>query len=569
LSSSRKYEVQEKGEQNDNKPVSAEVAQESDVGNENSDDDDTPDDEEKSLVDLVAKTLQEKASREAAEGEEKRMQETNMAKEAELKEKEMEAQLQSKPAVDSSLEQIKKTTSGVGGAWKAPDEKSNVENYKPSRGSWGAFPRPKNISTAYGGGKRVGAGVMSEAEEQLRMEKSSQTTKERLQAYRQKVGIDVQSEKDHMEEIEEALALSGRAMQRGVYDTAVSILEKVTSYCSSNSKVGGKVFLELAMAYEAAGQTTEAISVFTTLTTSRNEEVKFNAKRLLYGIEAINFMRNEARDKSFFKQKSSQDFIDATGFANIVDNFDDVYNTAYVDMDSGSRLYKRLTESVVRTSREARLILLQATNSGEVDRLRIVQALRTINRDFIEAISEEKQARAREKLEKSRPVVMIDGKPIKRSKEETEIKDGRDAFSPEQMIENLNGEWRLQLVADKKGDGVRFFNTTTAWQIIDASAMKFESSTPAGFMTMEESGKLTFEKPTRTLKREEQKKSGAWLGDALGINAGVTAACQQIMSADSVLCIMRLADEKALDDDNAKDYFSVWRRVEKGTFSGK
>ena len=44
----------------------------------------------------------------------------------------------------------------------------------------------------------------------------------------EKMGIEVQSEKDHADIIEEALEIAGRAMQRGSYSTGVSALEKVT-----------------------------------------------------------------------------------------------------------------------------------------------------------------------------------------------------------------------------------------------------------------------------------------------------------------------------------------------------
>lgn len=40
------------------------------------------------------------------------------------------------------------------------------------------------------------------------------------------------------------------------------------------STVGSKVFLELAMAYEASGRTQEAYQVYKTLTTCRMEDVK-------------------------------------------------------------------------------------------------------------------------------------------------------------------------------------------------------------------------------------------------------------------------------------------------------
>ena len=105
----------------------------------------------------------------------------------------------------------------MGGSWAPPpargDEREEEEDaYQPKVGTWGAFPRPKNISVAYGGGKKVGAGIKTD--EKLRQQ-SIDDTKERLRAYRERMGIEVQSEKDYVDEIEEALLLAGRAMQRG------------------------------------------------------------------------------------------------------------------------------------------------------------------------------------------------------------------------------------------------------------------------------------------------------------------------------------------------------------------
>ena len=40
----------------------------------------------------------------------------------------------------------------------------------------------------------------------------------------------------------EALAIGQRAMQRGVYNVAVSAFEKITKYCSTDSKVEEQVF---------------------------------------------------------------------------------------------------------------------------------------------------------------------------------------------------------------------------------------------------------------------------------------------------------------------------------------
>jgi Flp pilus assembly protein TadD len=87
-------------------------------------------------------------------------------------------------------------------------------------------------------------------------------TRERMKEYRIKMGVDVrESATDHAQEIDEAVKIAKLAIERGIYSTAVSALEKVTAV-SSDSKVGSTVFLELAMAYEAVGRIDEASQVY-------------------------------------------------------------------------------------------------------------------------------------------------------------------------------------------------------------------------------------------------------------------------------------------------------------------
>ena len=462
---------------------------------------------------------------------------------------------------------IKKTTTGIGGTWEK-NSTSEVETYRPANGGWGYFPRPKDISRAYGGGKRIER--TSTLEDEQRKLNSVNDTREKLKAYREKVGIEVQSEKDHSDDIEEALRIGQLAMQRGVYNTAVSALEKVTKYCSTNSKVGGKVFLELAMAYEAVGRTSEAIQVYSTLSNSRMEDIKFNAKRLLYGIESMKFMRDEVKSEAFSRQRVKQTFIDTTGLANIAQNFDDskVYNTAYIDLDRGGGFYRKLTESVVRSIREARQILLAATDSGEVDRLKIVQALRSIERKFNEALAEEKKRNT----PKEEPVAIMNGKPIVKQEDiESATAIGMDTFNlgdMEQTLENVDGEWKLQLIADSKGDGVKFYNKTLSWQYFDTKEMKYDAYGPAGFLTISKSGKFSIDESSRIIswKQIETSGSGALWKGILGDSNNVE---QQIMSVDSEILITRTVMEKKALSDTVKDYFSVWRRAKTGLYSGK
>lgn len=405
-------------------------------------------------------------------------------------------------------------------------------------------------------------------------QESINSTKDRLKAYRQKMGIEVQSEKDNADVIEEALALAGRAMQRGSYGAGVSALEKVTQYCSTKSELGGKVFLELAMAYEAEGKTDQAIGLYAALTKSPIEQIKMNADKLLYGLEAMNFMRNEAKLESFTRKAAADTFIDATGFKDIASNFDKVYNTAYIDLDKGGQYYKMLTENVVRSTREARQILLKAVSASEVERMKVVQALRSISRHFDEELIAEK------KNEEAKNVpVDYAGRPIVSTRQQSAEENlataiGMDGFvlsKPSQMLTNLDGEWRLQLMADKKGDGVEFFNTTLFWQAIDSSEMEYNSGGVSS-----QSGSLDFDEKERILSREGSTVKTAGGGGGLfsmfkgakGTAGEMTKAPQQILSVDSALLVSR-AIVKSQAADNVKDYFSVWRRVEPGTYTGK
>ena len=551
---------------------------------------------EDDLFELVAAKMAEKKAREAEEEREREEEEKRRAAEAAaaaVEREEQETKLKSgkedsqidkalkyKAALDkqkaalTSTDDVepKKSTTGIGGSW-AKNETATAETRRPSRGSWGYFERPNDISKAYGGGKRVGAGYTKDSTSSAA---SIEETRRKLQAYREKVGIDVQSEKDHAAEIEEALSIGQRAMQRGMYGTAVSALEKVTKWCSTNSQQGGKVFLELAMAYEAVGRTQEAIRVYSTLSKSRIEEIKFNAKRLLYGIEAMQFMRDEAKVKAFQKRNVQDTFIETTGMNTFADNFDDRYNTAWIDMDSG--FYKQLTESVVRGIREARQIVLKATGSGEVDRRKVVQALRSMSRYFDDALEKEIE----ENAPQPEPVAMMDGKPIMAPKRKKERSMDDEIASmekfilagPDQMKADLQGEWRLQLLADKRGDGVKYFNTTEAWQSFDmSSSMEFESSIPQGFLgAVNKKGEIEFNDERRIYTQTKVRTgAGGFLQSLMTGSSGAEAGPngpQQIISVDGVLLVTKYAG-KGRTEDLVKNYFAVWRRVEPGTFSSK
>ncbi len=529
---------------------------------------------EDDMIDAVAKLLGEKGDFRSAYREMMVEMEKQEEDEEESSSTAATTTASSSSSSVSSIPSNTKSTSGVGGAWTPPSKSDTTktgDSYQPKVGTWGAFPRPRNISVAYGGGKRVGAGVKID---QSLKQQSINDTKERLRAYREKMGIEVQSEKDHADVIDEALALAGRAMQRGSYSAGVSALEKVTQYCSTKSKIGGQVFLELAMAYEAEGKTDQAIALYASLSKSPIERIKMNADKLLYGLEAIKFMRDEAKLKEFSRKAAAETFIDATGFGDISKNFDKVYNTAYIDLDKGSQYYRMLTENVVRSTREARQVLLKAVDAGEVDRMKIVQALRSISRHFDEALTVEKEQEASKNVPvdyAGRPIITTRSSSSTASALSTALgMDGYVLLDATQTLENLDGEWRLQLMADKKGEGVDFFNSTLMWQTLDTSQMDYTTSSS-------QSGVLKFVDEDRVLYREGATGGGAGAGGLFSVlfsggKSGVARKMinvpQQVLSVDPALLVTRavVAHQAA---DNVKDYFSVWRRVERGTFLKK
>jgi hypothetical protein len=524
-------------------------------------DDEPPEMSEEELVELVAERLAEKRAAEDAEIEAaaaaRREEKARQAKEAEETTKVGEEGGDEESIPPST----KMTSSGVGGSWSKSKDEPEAD-YKPKVGGWGVFARPKSISEAYGGGRRIGAGFDKVDDEAEKLK-----TKRLLRDYRKKVGIEVPSEKEHAAEIDEALTIGKRAMERGVYGTAVSALEKVTKWCSTNSKVGSKVYLELAMAYEAVGRTSEATQVYKTLTDCRMEDVKYDAKRLLYGLEAMEVMKSVSSD--FSRKKTRNAFIDATGLDNIASKFDDVYQTAYVDLDNN--YYKKLTESVVRSTREARQILIQAQGKGEVSRTRIVQALRCLSRQFDDSLQSEIDSSV--SLE---PTAYLNGKPIERGTSQSSNYGAQIAslgdftlLSSNETMQRLDGEWNLQLLADKSGDGVLFFNTSIAVQKFSTDDMTFSASGPSGLGTESCSGRIEMDGSKRVLSKEEIDTSSTGVAGILGMitggkNSGFSAAVsrkQQIVSVDSLLLITRCARGSQKSGDLDKEYFGVWRRV--------
>ena len=136
------------------------------------------------------------------------------------------------------------------------------------------------------------------------------------------------------------------------------------------------------------------------------------------------------------------------------------------------------------------------------------------------------------------------------------------------MMENLDGTWNLQLIADRRGDGVTFFNTTRATQEFFISDMSFSAKGTSGLFAVNTGGEIQMEDSTRVLRKAKVRAvSGVAAivsifggGNESGF-LGSVVRDQQIMCVDSVLLITRSPPGEIRD----KEHFCVWRRTTTGS----
>lgn len=81
------------------------------------------------------------------------------------------------------------------------------------------------------------------------------------------------------------------AFERGQYRNSVQHLEKASTLVARNSRLGGEVQIWLVTAYEAAGQTQEAIALCEQLKRHPHSEISKQGRDLLYILQAPQLKR--------------------------------------------------------------------------------------------------------------------------------------------------------------------------------------------------------------------------------------------------------------------------------------
>ncbi|KAI0558338.1 hypothetical protein FGB62_216g032 [Gracilaria domingensis] len=163
--------------------------------------------------------------------------------------------------------------------------KNSEDDYQPRVATWGVFPRPDNISRTYGGGRRIQKGGVDLDSEESKAR--DEAVRKRLEAYRKGKGIDMKKEEEHREQLEQALEQSEKLMKKTLPYEAINCLEQVTQFTSDRSRLGGKLYLSLAFAYEAVGRREDARQIYARLRSNPFAEISSKAKQLVLGFEAM------------------------------------------------------------------------------------------------------------------------------------------------------------------------------------------------------------------------------------------------------------------------------------------
>jgi hypothetical protein len=82
-----------------------------------------------------------------------------------------------------------------------------------------------------------------------------------------------------------------QALERGEYNLSVQYLEEARELIAPSTRLGGEAQIWLVTAYQAAGKLTDAIALCRELSTHAHPEIRQQAKRILYIIQAPKLKR--------------------------------------------------------------------------------------------------------------------------------------------------------------------------------------------------------------------------------------------------------------------------------------
>ncbi|KAM7476802.1 hypothetical protein LguiB_024045 [Lonicera macranthoides] len=186
-------------------------------------------------------------------------------------------------------------------------EEENSDIYKPKVSTWGVFPRPRDISKTYGGGKTINPGDVLETEE----EKAAKDTraKQLVAAYKSQIGLKIDPKLKA--ECQKALNDGDSLMDRGKLKEALPFYEKVMDKLPFKTELHGLAALQWSICQDSLFRSNIARVMYEKLQSHPKVEVNKKARDFMFSFQAMEMMKV----KSLSQSKTS------TGYQNYFEAF--------------------------------------------------------------------------------------------------------------------------------------------------------------------------------------------------------------------------------------------------------
>lgn len=184
-------------------------------------------------------------------------------------------------------------------------------NYKPKVSTWGVFPRPKDISKEYGGGRTLkkdekGQNIIESKEE---TEARKIRVAKKLEKYRTTNALNMTKEEE--EKVREALAEANEFLRVGSVTKGIAVLEPFEKDINARSELGGQVIFCYAMCLDNAQRRDEALKQYKRVLGNQYGLVSKQAERMLWGMTtASKKMKADLFDYESDRRKFTEDALE-------------------------------------------------------------------------------------------------------------------------------------------------------------------------------------------------------------------------------------------------------------------
>lgn len=191
------------------------------------------------------------------------------------------------PDVEILIGDTSKFADGTASSEPMPtqDEKSDI--YKPRVSTWGVFPRPSNISKAYGGGRNIRPGQLLETKEDRAAKEAR--TRQLLATYKSKIGLNVDPKLKS--ECEKALKDGDSLMDLGKLKEALPFYQKVMDKLPFQNELYGLAALQWSICQDSLTRRNEARAIYEKLQSHPNPQVSKKARHLMFSFQAMEMMK--------------------------------------------------------------------------------------------------------------------------------------------------------------------------------------------------------------------------------------------------------------------------------------